>query len=257
MKKLVVMAACAIFSLAASAQRASSSDSQFFSTEKADQKITFGVRAGVNFAGLSGDDMDDVDGRTAFQVGVSVDIPILQSLYVQTGLYYSQKGWKSSFTEEDAIKYYDSNSSSYIDATYKTKGTPSYLQIPILASYRYNFSDKAQLQFNVGPYIAYGIGGKIKESVSFGGEDWNDLSAEEKTDCAEQYNDRYSDELVNTDYFDTDAFKKFDLGWQVGLGFTYNKIYAGIAYERSFTNIVDGDGKAYNTNFSISVGYNF
>ena len=37
-----------------------------------------------------------------------------------------------------------------------------YLEIPVLASYRYNFSDAAQLQINVGPYFAYGVGGKIK-----------------------------------------------------------------------------------------------
>ncbi len=42
--------AVAAMALTASAQRASSSSSSFFSTEKSDQGVTFGIRAGLNLS---------------------------------------------------------------------------------------------------------------------------------------------------------------------------------------------------------------
>lgn len=50
MKKILLFMACAICTLAVSAQRAVSNSSTVFSTERADQPITIGIRGGVNFA---------------------------------------------------------------------------------------------------------------------------------------------------------------------------------------------------------------
>ena len=129
MKKFLLVLACAICTLTASAQYASDASSSFFSVQKSDQPVTFGIRGGVNFAKQS----VSYDGysfspknNVGFNVGVSVDIPMLESLYLQSGLYYTVKGYK---LEEDG---------------YTEKATPSYLELPILASYRYNFSDFTQ-----------------------------------------------------------------------------------------------------------------
>lgn len=211
MKKVLLIAVCAVLSLTASAQRATSQSSSFFSTEKADQPITFGVRVGGNLSTMTGD-IDDVKSRFGFNVGVSVDIPLLQSLYLQTGLYASQKGFKGD--------------------GYDLKANPLYLEIPILASYRYNFSDATQLQVNFGPYMAYGISGKLKSSEE--------------------------DEKFETDFFDDNAAKKFDAGLQVGAGVTVSKFYIGCAYQFGLTNISDMDEvDMKNSNFMFNIGYNF
>ncbi len=133
------------------------------------------------------------DTRTGWHVGVVVDFPLLESLYIQSGLYYTAKGCKD---ESEGVK-----------ETYK----PSYLEIPILASYRYNFSDAAQLQVNFGPYFAYGLGGKVK--FEYRGE-------------TKEY-DFFGDE-------DDDSYgaKRFDFGLQVGVGLTIAKHYfVGGGYE--------------------------
>ena len=52
MKKIIIAAVCAFCALTASAQRASSSSSSFFSTEKVDGGVQFGIRAGLNVAGM-------------------------------------------------------------------------------------------------------------------------------------------------------------------------------------------------------------
>ena len=141
--------ACAICTLAVSAQRAVSNSSTVFSTERADQPITIGIRGGVNFAKqtVSSDGYSfSPKNNVGFNAGISVDIPMLESLYLQSGLYYTVKGYK---LEDEEYSYTETC-------------TPAYLELPILASYRYNISDYTQLQINFGPYLAYGIAGKYK-----------------------------------------------------------------------------------------------
>lgn len=237
MKKVFLLAACAVFSLAASAQRASSSSSSFFSTDKAEQPVRFTIRGGVNFANIGvsgGGESESLGSRTAFNAGVGVDIPIIESFYVQTGLFFTSKGYKR--TEDVSVSGYS--------VPLTAKGTPAYLEIPILASYRYNFNDATQLEVNVGPYFAFGIGGKEKteEVTAF------DKSTETAVIETEEY-----------DFFNDDV-KKFDMGLQVGLGVTFLKhVYLGVAYEFGFVNMFkDSDGEsAKNRNFMINLGYKF
>lgn len=223
MKKVLLVAACAFCALTVSAQRASSSSTSFFSTEKVESGVQFGIRAGLNFSNMSYSE----DGyslspksRTSFHVGLIADIPVVESFYVQTGLYFQNKGWKLEYEYEET-----------------ETAKPMYLEIPILASYRYNFSDAAQLQINFGPYFAYGIGGKVK---------WE--------------SDEYEEEEY--DFFDKDNFKRFDMGLQVGAGILLGQhYYLGFAYEFGLTNIADvddDDDYSYkNRNWMISLGYNF
>ena len=232
MKKLFLVVVCAICALTVSAQRASSSSSSFFSTEKVDDGVQFGIRAGINFANAScKEDGDKVslDARTTFHVGVIADIPLMQSLYVQTGLYLQNKG----------AKYEESGDGWRVKDEYK----PMYLQIPLLASYRYDFSDDVQLQFNVGPYFAYGIGGKVKSSEEFDGD----------TDSWEIdfFGDKDDEESMGN--------KRFDCGLQVGGGLTFaKKYYIGVAYEFGFGNISKWDDTTIkNKNLMVSLGYNF
>lgn len=228
MKKILFILVCAACAFSASAQRASSSSTTFFSTEKADRSVTFGVRVGMNSSNMnfSGeDDSESADNKIGFNAGVSVDIPMLQSLYLQTGLYYTTKGYK--IEENDG------------DYKYTTKATPSYLEIPVMASYRYDFSDNAQLQVNFGPYFAYGIGGKEKYERSYKGE-----KKEEKEDLFGKDNE----------------FKRFDAGLGIGAGFTYSKFFFGLNYQFGLANIAQDAEDGYsvkNRNLSISIGYNF
>lgn len=214
MKKILLVLVCAICTLTASAQYASDASSSFFSVQKSDQPVTFGIRGGVNFAKqtVSSDGYSfSPKNNVGFNFGVSVDIPMLESLYLQSGLYYTVKGYK---LEEDG---------------YTEKATPSYLELPILASYRYNFSDFTQLQINFGPYFAYGIAGKYK---------WDDGDGDE-------------------DYFDDDT-NKFDAGLAIGAGLTFGHIFVGVNYDLGLTNILkDSDGSLKNRCLSINVGYNF
>lgn len=223
MRKNLLVIACAFCALTASAQRASSSSSSFFSTEKSDEGITFGIRAGLNMSNMTFSD-DEVsvspDSRTSFHVGVTADIPLMQSLYVQTGLFFQNKGYKLD---------YDGDTET---------AKPMYFEIPVLASYRYDLSDAMQLQVNFGPYFGYGIGGKIK------------LESD------------YDDENYEFDFFgdkEDDGYKSFNCGLQVGAGLTFNNhLYLGFSYQFGLSNISnDSDFSVKDKNCMISLGYNF
>ncbi len=225
MRKVIIAAVCAFFALTASAQRASSSSTSFFSTEKVENGVQFGLRGGLNVATMTmteGNVNVPSDAKVNWHVGAIVDIPLMQSLYIQTGLYLQNKGCKMVWEKSE----YTAN--------------PMYLEIPVLASYRYTFSDAAQLQFNVGPYFAYGIGGKAKTSYR------NELREPDEEDL----------------FGDNGPLKRFDCGLQIGLGFTFIKhIYVGAAYEMGFTNICEPEksdcDKVKNHNWMFSVGYTF
>ena len=84
MKKIFIVIACVVLSLSASAQRASSSSSSFFSTEKVDHGMTFGIRAGLNLANVSASENDysySSDSRVSFHVGVIAGEDVIQTVW--------------------------------------------------------------------------------------------------------------------------------------------------------------------------------
>ena len=102
-----------------------------------DDSMTFGIRAGMGFASTDMDYATSV--RNGFHIGATADWNIVKSLSLETGLFYTTKGFKSNFG----------------------KGETAFLQMPLLASYRIETPTGVQFHFNVGPYFAWGIGGTV------------------------------------------------------------------------------------------------
>jgi len=75
MKKLIVLAAALLLCAHAQAQ-------------------TFGVKGGVNFANLTGNDADSFDGMTSYHVGALMEFYILDRISLQPELLYSAQGAK-------------------------------------------------------------------------------------------------------------------------------------------------------------------
>ncbi len=114
----------------------------------AQEKVAFGVRAGLNVNSLSVSDESGLKSRVGYHVGAVMDWNVAKNLYVQPGLYFTTRGAKSS------------------DEGWEQKINMNYLQIPISVAYRFPLSETVKLDINVGPYVALGVGGKIK-SVSY------------------------------------------------------------------------------------------
>lgn len=100
MKKLILFVALAIFVIANS-----------------NAQINFGAKAGVNFATITGDDVESFDGRTAFHVGVVAEIVISETFSFQPELLYSAQG--ADYSDDE------------FEGTFKL----DYLNIPLMAKF--------------------------------------------------------------------------------------------------------------------------
>lgn len=193
MKKFLMTAVLGMFALAG------------FSQVKWDAKF------GMNFSNMT--KIDESKALPGFTLGVGMDYGFNENWSLQSGLMISSKGFK--FKEGD----------------WKDKYRPIYLDIPILAAYKFNISDNTKFVINAGPYLAIGLGGKNKET------DEEDIK------------------LFDKDGYD---WKRFDLGIQYGIGLELSDHYLiNLTGQNGFISPVDGGDDPKNMTFSIGVGYRF
>jgi len=197
MKKFLMTAVLGMFALAG------------FSQVKWDAKV------GMNFSNMTKD--SEAKALPGFHLGVGMDYGFSENWSLQSGLLISSKGYK------------------YKEGEYKETTRPIYLDIPILAAYKFNISDNTKFVINAGPYLAFGLGGKNKV---------DGIDESEKV-------------------FGDDGWKRFDLGIQYGVGLEIGEHYLvnltgqnGFISPYDFPDGYDGD-KPKNMTFSIGVGYRF
>jgi hypothetical protein len=198
----------------------------------AQTKTSFGIRAGVNFQNLTGEDMDgddlDFKLKTGFHIGLDVDIPIASEFYFRPGVLFSTKGAK--FDDGD-----------------DTKLNLSYIEVPLNFVYKPTLGT-GKLILGVGPYVAYAVGGKFKND-----DDEVDIEFENEITLQQA--------VSGTPYM-----KGLDFGGNLLFGYEFNQnFYAQLNAQLGLSNLnpkiegVDEDdrGKTKNTGFGISLGYRF
>lgn len=287
MKKLLLLAVATITALSMQAQ----SFEDFFSSEKSNDKVTFGIRVGLNINGMKNNIGDndvskifgdkpyivDVHNKAGINFGVSIDIPVLKSLWVNTGMFYSSTGAKFNF-KQDNSKIVEG---TYLD-DYSANVTMHNVRVPVQASYRYNINNNYQLQVNLGPYFAYGFGGKAyihndveKEKLGelnlTGNPEFDNITYELFDENVTTLNPNYADRdevrilgVANINDKNSNYVNPFDMGIAFGVGVTINKKYfAGFNYDGGLVNVNGKRTRALNQNsiknhsFSINIGYNF
>jgi len=207
MKKLLLVAAFAVFTINFSQA----------------QEVRIGAKAGVNFASVSGDETDRVDGRTSFHVGGLVEIPISEVFSVQPELLYSSQGAKSEII---------------INATtFESKLKLDYINIPILA--KFYVADGFSLE--AGPQIGFLVSADQENEVTEGDND--NLEIEGEGDVS-------------------DFYSGIDLGIGAGVAYRLiNGVFFSARYVLGLSNINDFDGsddfKQQNNVIQLSVGYSF
>lgn len=216
MKKILLSLACVASVFSMSAQRASDTEATFFDSSKPEKLVRLGVRAGLNVASLTGDLGEDMDSKCGFVGGISADFAIMESFYINSGVFISMNGAK-----------YDKDG-------YELTFNPMYIKIPVMASYRYNFNENLQWQLNFGPYFAFGVSGDSKE----------------KEDGEEYKTDFFGDDD------DQCGGKRFDMGLGIGTGVTWDKIFFGIQYDFGMTKVVkDVKGKNSTFSVSVGYNF--
>lgn len=110
------------------------------------QAMPFGIKGGMSFATLSGDDIIDCDWRQGMCVGVFTEYSILGLMTIQPELLYVRKGAECGvdpFTGTD------------IGETYTVR--LDYLELPVLASLSFPLPSLVKPRIFAGPYVAYNL----------------------------------------------------------------------------------------------------
>jgi hypothetical protein len=135
MKKLFMFTAIAVLSMNLTFAQDDSSDSS---------GIHFGVKGGVNFSSLSGDGLEDFDGRTGYHFGAVVNIGLSEKFFIQPEVLYSTQG------------------NVYKESGEKATVNLNYINVPIMAGYQ--IVDGLIVQ--AGPQIGFNIVAKITDNNS-------------------------------------------------------------------------------------------
>lgn len=199
-----------------------------------------GLRAGVNFNNIGKDAKDEpilkAENKTGFHIGAVYNIDLIGSFSIEPGLYFSQKGFT---LDGEELVVGDPNQSLFDLSSYSLKGDANmnYLEVPVNVKYKLLDLSILGLDAHIGPFVAYGLGGKLK------GENGGDFKLFDK---------------------DEGDYNRLDFGLQMGVGAVLiNKIYAGVNYDMSLTKINEAEGikkdnlKEKNHVWMISVGLNF
>lgn len=218
MKKIIAGVAGLVMAMGAQAQTG------LWDSGKPAQPVTFGVRAGMNVANVGGDD-DDAKSKIGFFGGLGVDFNIVNSLSINSGLFFTQKGCKSDDMED--VEGYEVEANA--------RFTMNFIELPVYLSYRLPLNLKSSVQVFFGPYFDYGVYGKATADLKFRGEKISQ-----------------SMDLFDDDY----DFKRFHVGLGLGAAYTWSRLSVGLSYQWGLTEVV-ADAGSYWNNFNISVGYNF
>lgn len=207
MKKLLSFVLFAMFAITASAQ------------------ITWNVKAGFGVSSCIG----DAEGSKAHfvgKIGAGMEYAISSNFSLMPSAEFALKGAKWG---EDDDEY----------GSFKETLDLYYFQIPVLAAYRFNLTDKLNLVAKAGPYFAFGFAGKDKYSESFGDSD--------------------GEKGGNDDVFGSEiGAKRFEMGLDFGVDLEFKRFVVGAEYEFGLTPLVkEEDWKLRNSAFYVTVGYKF
>lgn len=175
-----------------------------------EEGLRFGATAGLN---TSTTDADGSKSKLGFHVGARAEYSFSESLYATASLLYSHKGFKMEGNDD-------------------YKANAGYIELPVMAGYRWNLNNGLIIFGETGPYFAYGICGKHKFGHGIGDEDFFGKKEE-------------------------GGAQRFDAGWGINAGVEYSQFQIRVGYELGFTKLWDVDGSAKNRNLTVGVAYMF
>lgn len=212
MKKLIVFTGAFLFVLAT------------VSAQSDSKAVQLGAKGGVNFSKLSGNDFEDVDSRTSFNVGLVVEIPITERISFQPEVFYSGQGFDIVERDQDNIFDTDQNFEYQLD----------YIQVPLLLK---AYLVKG-LSIEAGPQFGF----KIHEEFDFEpNSDGGDIEISEDNSYVKDFDTSLA---LGTSY-------KFDGGFFVSARYTMG--LTSIFKEDTFFENADGKNEVW----QFGVGFMF
>ena len=191
-------------------------------------QVSLGVRAGYNMTNVYQKyEKRSITGllewKSGFQIGVLADCALLDDLSVQPGIIFTQQGMKGNAPLDGAITKFTFNM--------------NYFQIPVNIQYKRDTGDLIKI-FQAGPYLGYGIGGKMKGENTINGK-----------------KEKISEKIKFGTDRDTEL-KAFDFGLGLGVGIEVDNFQGGIAYNFGLVRLIQNE-KIKNLCMTFTITYLF
>jgi len=180
---------------------------------------------------MSGNKLEN-DLLTGFHAGVNAQIPVASEFYFQPGLMFSTKGAKDT---EGALT-----------STYKL----SYVELPLNFVYK-ALVGNGYFMLGVGPYVAYGIGGKASYEGDNGSVE-TDIEFKKEVDSGDPHTTMYVKPF--------DAGANLFFGYELPSGlFLQLNTQLGLLDIQPEDNRITGENNSTlkNTGYGLSLGYRF
>ena len=254
-------------------------DSLFYDRVMGGRDISFGVNVGYLFPSVSssssgmftgspinyslGDERENVSysSQTGFTIGGVVDIRLYKNFYLKTGLNYIMYKYSNKFNQTipDAVVFANEDEvwKGDVENNYSEDYTLQFIEIPIMASYRYVLTKKSSLHLNVGPYVSYGLSAKMKTSGT--SESSGKIYTRYGTYVMQSSYNNYSNMSthMNADFDLYSKTHEFTAVREGGIGQGYSERYSTYASPYKKFNLGLKAGITYELRgFQLSLGYN-
>ena len=179
--------------------------------------VQIGVKGGVNFANITGDDFGDPDARTSFNAGFVAEIPFSERFSIQPEVMYSGQGFDVQQFDQDNFLDNDENIEYQLD----------YIQVPILAKIYL----VEGLNVQAGPQIGF----KINEEIDY----------------------QPNDDAGDIDLEDVSETEDIDISLAAGVEYKFDSgFFIQGRYNYGFTELIK-DYDIHNSVFQVGVGFMF
>lgn len=201
-------------------------------------QVTYGVRAGVNFSKWQGEDLQVIEdlldktdgylvtkGKTGWNVGGYVNIPISNTLSFEPGLSYSKKGYSiKGDVKIPVLKILAINAGAQVQQ--------HYIDMPLVLK----ANVYKGLNVYAGPQVSYLVRSTLNAKLGVLGIN-----------------------IFNRGFGITERFNKVDMGLTGGIGYQFeNGLNVQAGYDYGLSRLDKNDNySAYNRVVKVSVGFSF
>lgn len=183
--------------------------------------------------------------RPSAKVGVSADFNLSDYFAIESGLFYTFRGYSIA---NGGI--YSNENSTWMESVSQTR---HFLQIPVLAQFKWALNKNTKMFFGAGPYVAFCLRNKFESNAYFINGTYPGKD--------EQYYDGFvygEDAMGNSNLFLYEKARNFDWGFTSNIGIEINDWYAKLQYDLSLGK--EGKNDVIGANYhslTLSVGYKF
>lgn len=223
----------------------------------------------INYSlGNSNEDVN-YSSQTGITIGAVLDLRVYKNWYIKTGVDYTHLQYTNSFNadvDRSVAQGFNVVYQGTFQNTFKEKYKFDFISIPVLASYRFVFDKRNNLQVDLGPVLNFAVSGKMKfegnsnsdnvfpHSVIYGetGPIIGNRSSEYMRYTGEM--NLFDTKVTNTttssvggmskdflnEYTAVAApYNRVSLGLRVGATYEYAGIQVGVAYTHMVTNMAN------------------